>query len=157
MEGYPRWISGFPDSRTLTTSDGLGGHEIPRIVHERISLARELGASASHSWFFSLDANVTFRYRGSTHMFAFIVDDYLAIDLACGFGWCGSPAMYFLPGALTNGQNEDSSNSSAVGLSSPFVDSFWCDDHTCIEVDTGPRCCVANLALAERCQLSSDL
>ncbi|KAF1782914.1 hypothetical protein GQ600_7533 [Phytophthora cactorum] len=47
-------------------------------------------------------------------MFAFIVDDYLAIDLACGFGWCGSPAMYFLPGALTNGQNEDSSNSSAV-------------------------------------------
>ncbi|KAG6955357.1 hypothetical protein JG687_00011263 [Phytophthora cactorum] len=68
MEGYPRWISGFPDSRTLTTSDGLGGHEIPRIVHERISLARELGASASHSWFFSLDANVTFRYTRIIHI-----------------------------------------------------------------------------------------
>eukprot|EP00644_Phytophthora_capsici_P000691 jgi/Phyca11/109106/e_gw1.16.250.1 len=40
------------------------------------------------------------------HMFAFVIEGYLVVDLACGFGCCGSPAWYFLPGTLTNGLYE---------------------------------------------------
>ncbi|OWZ18921.1 LOW QUALITY PROTEIN: hypothetical protein PHMEG_0006905 [Phytophthora megakarya] len=40
------------------------------------------------------------------HMFAFIIDEFLVIDLACGFGWCGSPDWYYIPGALINGLYE---------------------------------------------------
>ncbi|KAG2772565.1 hypothetical protein Pcac1_g16444 [Phytophthora cactorum] len=80
-------------------------------------------------------------------MFAFVIGDYLIIDLACGFGWCGSPAMYFLPGSLINGLYEDTHISSAIVLDPPLVGSFWCDDHTFVEVDTALRGFAANLAL----------
>ncbi|KAF1788307.1 hypothetical protein GQ600_1469 [Phytophthora cactorum] len=60
-------------------------------------------------------------------MFTFLIDDYFVIDLACGFGWCGSPVMYFLPGALLNGLYEDSPISSQMPLDPPLVGSFWCD------------------------------
>ncbi|KAE9324848.1 hypothetical protein PF008_g17015 [Phytophthora fragariae] len=80
-------------------------------------------------------------------MFAFIVDDILVIDLACGFGWCGSPAWYFLPGALINGLYENAVLTPPVSLQPPLSGLFWCDDHTCIEVDRGMRCVIANLAL----------
>lgn len=79
------------------------------------------------------------------HMFAFVIEDVLVIDLACGFGWCGSPAAYFLPGALINGLYEQ--GLPGVVLEPPLVGSFWCDDHTCLEMDEGVRCFVADLAL----------
>ncbi|OWZ01970.1 hypothetical protein PHMEG_00026551 [Phytophthora megakarya] len=79
------------------------------------------------------------------HMFAFVIDGLLVIDLACGFGWCRSPAWYFVPGALINGLYEQ--GFPGVNLDPPLVGSFWCDDHTCAEVDEGFRCFTANLAL----------
>lgn len=69
----------------------------------------------------------------------------LIIDLSCGFGWCGSPDSYFLPGALINGLYECGLPQGR--LETPLVGSFWCDAHTCAEVDEGLRCFVANLAL----------
>ncbi|POM65663.1 Hypothetical protein PHPALM_18590, partial [Phytophthora palmivora] len=79
------------------------------------------------------------------HMFAFIVGEFLVIDMSCGFGWCGSPAWYYLPGALIKELYEtfetaEASNRRRRG-------SFWCDDHTCIEIDTGNQCFVGNIAL----------
>lgn len=83
------------------------------------------------------------------HMFAFIIDGYLVIDMACGFGWCGSPAWYFLPGALINGLYEAGVLQSAfnANLEPPLQGSFWCDDHTCVELDQESRCFIANLVL----------
>ncbi|RLN51270.1 hypothetical protein BBJ28_00023444 [Nothophytophthora sp. Chile5] len=82
-------------------------------------------------------------------MFAFLLDDYVVIDMACGFGWCGSPAWYFLPGALINGLYEAAipAIDDLKGSREPFAGNMWCDDHTCIELDTGIRCYEANLSL----------
>ncbi|EGZ05624.1 hypothetical protein PHYSODRAFT_342415 [Phytophthora sojae] len=65
----------------------------------------------------------------NVHMFAFIIGEYLVIDLSCGFGWRVAGSGY---DALAQ---------------SPCQGLFWCDDHTCIEIDDGPRCFIANLAL----------
>lgn len=35
-------------------------------------------------------------HENEVHMFTFVFDDYVAIDLSCGFGWCGSSAFYKL-------------------------------------------------------------
>lgn len=80
------------------------------------------------------------------HMFAFVIEGYLVVDLACGFGWCGSPASYFLPGTLINGLYEQAPFWTPAN-SQPLKGLFWCDDHTCIEPDDGLRCFHANLAL----------
>jgi hypothetical protein len=80
-------------------------------------------------------------------MFAFIIDGLLVIDLACGFGWCGSPASYYLPGVLINGLYEYYTYSIPAPVSLPRHGSFWCDDHTCVELDHGLQCFAANLAL----------
>ncbi|EGZ24166.1 hypothetical protein PHYSODRAFT_254578 [Phytophthora sojae] len=80
------------------------------------------------------------------HMFAFVLGEYLVVDLACGFGWCGSPAWYFLPGTLINGLYEESP-CATTAVSRPLTGLFWCDDHTCIEPEDGLRCFKANLAL----------
>jgi hypothetical protein len=79
------------------------------------------------------------------HMFAFVINDLLVIDLACGFGWCGSSAWYFVPGSLINGLYEQGLPAAAVDP--PLSGSFWYDDHTCIEVDEDLRCFIADLAL----------
>jgi hypothetical protein len=34
------------------------------------------------------------KHADSVHMLAFIFENLLLIDLACGFSWCGSPAFY---------------------------------------------------------------
>ncbi|OWZ06505.1 hypothetical protein PHMEG_00021235 [Phytophthora megakarya] len=85
----------------------------------------------------------------NVHMFAFLFDGYLVIDLACGFGWCGSPAFYAVAGALVNRlyENQRPQPTYSPLDSSPFKGNVWCDDHTCIEPDTGSRCLEANLAL----------
>lgn len=36
------------------------------------------------------------------YMFAFIFEGFVIIDLACGFGWCSSPAYYSLAGTAIN-------------------------------------------------------
>ncbi|OWZ09963.1 hypothetical protein PHMEG_00017255 [Phytophthora megakarya] len=36
------------------------------------------------------------------HMFGFRLDGYIVIDLASGFGWCGSPDFYAVAGSLIN-------------------------------------------------------
>ncbi|EGZ30020.1 hypothetical protein PHYSODRAFT_468016, partial [Phytophthora sojae] len=41
-------------------------------------------------------------HEDAVHMFAFAIDDYVVIDLTCGFGWCGSPAFYSLAGSAIN-------------------------------------------------------
>lgn len=80
------------------------------------------------------------------HMFTFVIGEYLVVDLACGFGWCGSPAWYFVPGMLINRLYEETSVSMAAS-SRPLTGLFWCDDHTCVEVEDGLRCFEANIAL----------
>ncbi|KAG7391435.1 hypothetical protein PHYPSEUDO_004970 [Phytophthora pseudosyringae] len=32
-------------------------------------------------------------HENEVHMFVFMFDDYVVIDLSCGFGWRGSPAL----------------------------------------------------------------
>ncbi|ETP38298.1 hypothetical protein F442_14065 [Phytophthora nicotianae P10297] len=65
-------------------------------------------------------------HEDAVHMFAFIFDGYVVIDLSCGFGW----------GPTTS--SVDSSN---------FVGNVWCDDQMCVEILAGSRCHDANIAL----------
>ncbi|EGZ27164.1 hypothetical protein PHYSODRAFT_321009 [Phytophthora sojae] len=89
-------------------------------------------------------------HEDAVHMFAFAIDDYVVIDLACGFGWCGSPAFYSLAGSAINYIYEGShSSDSSTHNASPFRGNVWCDDHTCVEIDEGRRCHDANVALRE--------
>ncbi|OWY94644.1 LOW QUALITY PROTEIN: hypothetical protein PHMEG_00035571, partial [Phytophthora megakarya] len=83
------------------------------------------------------------------HMFGFRFDGYIVIDLACGFGWCGSPAFYAVAGSLINClyQRQRPQRFLSPLDSKCFVGNYWCDDHTCLEVDTGRRCAEANWAL----------
>ncbi|KAE9295781.1 hypothetical protein PF001_g17172 [Phytophthora fragariae] len=81
------------------------------------------------------------------HMFAFVIGEYLVIDLSCGFGWCGSPAWYYLPGALINGLYEQPDYAALCTVRPPRHGLFWCDDHTCIELAHELHCNAANLAL----------
>ncbi|KAE8967357.1 hypothetical protein PR003_g29201 [Phytophthora rubi] len=98
-----------------------------------------LGDVAGAFWHVPISAD-------DAHMFAFVLEEYLVVDLACGFGWCGSPAWYFLPGTLINGLYEDTPCPSTTAPRS-LTGLFWCDDHTCIEPEDGLRCFRANLAL----------
>ncbi|POM81695.1 Hypothetical protein PHPALM_298 [Phytophthora palmivora] len=41
-------------------------------------------------------------HTDSVHKFAFVFDKFLVIDLSCGFGWCGSPAIYSIAGVIIN-------------------------------------------------------
>lgn len=87
-------------------------------------------------------------HEDAVHMFAFAVDDYVVVDMSCGFGWCGSPAFYSLAGSAINDMYESSSPvSTSPADSSRFHGSVWCDDRTCTEVNTGQRCSDANNAL----------
>jgi hypothetical protein len=83
------------------------------------------------------------------HMFAFRFEGFLVVDLSCGFGWCGSPAFYSLAGSLINHlyQQQRPHRALAPADPSPLVGNVWCDDHTCVEIDTGTRCLEANFAL----------
>ncbi|ETO64367.1 hypothetical protein F444_18077 [Phytophthora nicotianae P1976] len=65
---------------------------------------------------------------------------------ACGFGWCGSLAWYFLPGTLINGLYEQTPCWTPANLRT-LKGLFWCDDHTCIESEDELRCFRANLVL----------
>ncbi|ETM35788.1 hypothetical protein L914_17368 [Phytophthora nicotianae] len=65
---------------------------------------------------------------------------------ACGFGWCGSLAWYFLPGTLINGLYEQTPCWTPANLRT-LKGLFWCDDHTCIEPEDELRCFRANLVL----------
>ncbi|OWZ00749.1 hypothetical protein PHMEG_00027995 [Phytophthora megakarya] len=62
------------------------------------------------------------------HMIGFRFDGYIVINLACRFGYNGH--REFLP-----------------LVSNCLVGNYWCDDHTCLEVDTETRCAEANWAL----------
>ncbi|GMF23714.1 unnamed protein product [Phytophthora fragariaefolia] len=83
-------------------------------------------------------------HADSVHMFSFIFDNLLVIDLACGFGWCGSPAFYSLAGTIINARYEHGNR-----LTRQFTGNVWCDDHTCIEVDVKTRCTDANISLRQ--------
>lgn len=75
-------------------------------------------------------------------MFCFRYENFLVIDLSCGFGWCGSPAFYAVAGKLINHIYEFGNH-----LTRQFRGNVWFDDHTCVEVDAGTRCFDANLSL----------
>ncbi|ETK92181.1 hypothetical protein L915_04408 [Phytophthora nicotianae] len=78
----------------------------------------------------------------AVHMFSFLYEDVLVIDLACGFGWCGSPAYYAVAGKLINHYYEFGRGTTRI-----FTGNVWGDDHTCIEIDVGSRCFDANILL----------
>ncbi|GMF37848.1 unnamed protein product [Phytophthora fragariaefolia] len=81
-------------------------------------------------------------HAASVHMFCFRYENFLVIDLSCGFGWCGSPAYYAVAGKLINHLYEFSNHRTRQ-----FRGNVWCDDHTCVETDAGTRCFDANLSL----------
>ncbi|POM67287.1 Hypothetical protein PHPALM_16751 [Phytophthora palmivora] len=81
------------------------------------------------------------------HMFNFMFDGYVVIDLSCGFGWCGSPAFYSLAATVINDIYEQAAITDDVLSLGQLRGNVWCDDHTCVEVDHGDRCSTANLAL----------
>ncbi|GMF42776.1 unnamed protein product [Phytophthora fragariaefolia] len=83
-------------------------------------------------------------HADSVHVFAFIFDNLLVIDLACGFGWCGSPAFYSLASTIINALYEHGNR-----LMRQFTGNVWCNDHTCIEVDVKTRCADANISLRQ--------
>ncbi|KAJ8556772.1 hypothetical protein ON010_g9193 [Phytophthora cinnamomi] len=88
-------------------------------------------------------------HENHVHMFVFVLDNHLVIDLSCGFGWSGSPAYYALAGRQIHslyGSRAPHQKFSKLDKSR-FGPNTWCDDHTCAEVDTGSRCFEANLAL----------
>ncbi|OWZ03470.1 hypothetical protein PHMEG_00024793 [Phytophthora megakarya] len=98
------------------------------------------------------DVSGAFRHvpmnENDVHMFASLFDDHVVIDLSCGFGWCGSPAYYSVAGKIINHQYECSQPIGSSPLdSSHFVDNVWCDDHSCVKVNTGSRCQEVNIAL----------
>jgi len=87
-------------------------------------------------------------HEEEAHMFVFIFDGYVVIDLSCGFGWCGSPAFYSLAGAVINELYECADVDDDAGLPLGHLHgNVWCDDHTCVEVNRGQRCEKANAAL----------
>jgi len=108
------------------------GHPILMMLGDVSGAIRHIPVSAEH-----------------VHMFAFKFDNLLVIDLSCGFGWCGSPAFYSLAATLINQLYEDQRPLAAPSPldASSFTGNAWCDDHTCVEIDTGTRCMEANLAL----------
>lgn len=65
-------------------------------------------------------------HADAVHMFAFMIDGYLVIDLPCEFGWCGSPAFYSIAGSLINYLYEHHTSDPAKQLTG----NIWCDDHT---------------------------
>ncbi|KAK1942296.1 hypothetical protein P3T76_006618 [Phytophthora citrophthora] len=75
-------------------------------------------------------------HADSVHMFGFVFvfENLLVIDLACGFGWCGSLAFYSLAGKIINYLYEHGNS-----FNRQFVGNVWCDDHTCIEINEGPN------------------
>lgn len=98
------------------------------------------------------DVSGAFRHvpvnEDEVHMFAFAFEGFVVIGLACGFGWCGSPAFYSLAGTIINHLYTTSRPRLPSPLdNSAFIGNVWCDDHTCVEVDTGQRCYEANIAL----------
>lgn len=87
-------------------------------------------------------------HEDDVHMFVFIFDGYVVIDLSCGFGWCGSPAFYSLAGAVINDLYECADVEDDGDLSLGHLHgNVWCDDHTCVEINRGQRCKTANIAL----------
>ncbi|ETL33891.1 hypothetical protein L916_13761 [Phytophthora nicotianae] len=71
-------------------------------------------------------------HEDAVHIFAFIFDGYVVIDLSCGFGWGGSPAFYSLFGAVINDLYEPRGPTNSSVDSSSFVGNVWCNDHTFI-------------------------
>ncbi|OWY94330.1 hypothetical protein PHMEG_00035971, partial [Phytophthora megakarya] len=123
----------------------------PRNIASRIHALRELHPHDEVLLMLG-DVSGAFRHvpmnENDVHMFAFLFDDHVVIDLSCGFGWCGSPAYYSVAGKIINHQYECSQPIGSSPLdSSHFVGNVWCDDHSCVEVNTGSRCQEANIAL----------
>ncbi|GMF23703.1 unnamed protein product [Phytophthora fragariaefolia] len=81
-------------------------------------------------------------HAASVHMFCFRYENFLVIDLSCGFGWCGSPAYYAVAGKLINQLYEFSNHRTRQ-----LRGNVCCDDHTCVETDAGTRSFDANLSL----------
>ncbi|OWY91203.1 hypothetical protein PHMEG_00040314 [Phytophthora megakarya] len=137
-------VNDFPDRKNLPEIH----YNLPSDIAKRIWSLREEHPQATILIMLG-DVAGAFRHvpihADHAHMFAFEIDGLLVIDLACGFRWCGSPAWYFVPGASINELYEQ--GFPGVNLDLPLVGSFWCDDHTCAEVDEGFRCFTANLAL----------
>ncbi|OWZ15076.1 hypothetical protein PHMEG_00011349 [Phytophthora megakarya] len=77
----------------------------------------------------------------AVHMFAFCFEQWLVVDLSCGFGWFGSPTFYSLAATIINHLYEYGNR-----INRQFIGNVWCDDHTCVEVDSGSRCHYANIS-----------
>ncbi|OWZ15735.1 hypothetical protein PHMEG_00010565 [Phytophthora megakarya] len=79
-------------------------------------------------------------------MTAFTSSDFGLIDIACGFGWCGTPSFYSVAGSLINYlyQQQRPQRFILPLDSNGFVGNSWCDDHTCLEVTTGTRTAESN-------------
>lgn len=74
----------------------------------------------------------------------------LVIDLCCPFGWCNSPAEYWIAGSAISfiySSTPLSQSAFDQGYRAPLEGQAWCDDHNCIEPEVGTRLEEANLAL----------
>ncbi|OWZ02363.1 hypothetical protein PHMEG_00026088 [Phytophthora megakarya] len=123
----------------------------PRDIARRIHVLRSEYANTEVLLMLG-DVSGAFRHvpihEDAVHSFVFMFDDYVIIDLSCGFGWCGSPAFYSLAGCVINDLYEstpvhDDTLTTLGGLRG----NVWCDDHTCVEVNHETRCDDANIAL----------
>lgn len=117
----------------------------PRAIARRIHRLKHSNSAANVRMMLG-DVAGAFRHipiqADSVHMFGFLFENHLIIDLSCGFGWCGSPAYYAVAGKLINYLYEHAGHDLRQ-----FSGSVWCDDHTCIEVDEASKCFDANLSL----------
>eukprot|EP00644_Phytophthora_capsici_P013014 jgi/Phyca11/101049/e_gw1.5.581.1 len=77
----------------------------PRSIARRIHRLKKSNPTASVLVLLG-DVAGAFRHipihADAVHMFGFLYDDVLVIDLSCGFGWCGSPSYYALAGKIIN-------------------------------------------------------
>ncbi|OWZ13803.1 hypothetical protein PHMEG_00012809 [Phytophthora megakarya] len=84
-------------------------------------------------------------HEDAVHSFVFMFDDYIIIDLSCGFG---SQTFYPPSGCVINDLYESTPvHDDTVSTLGGLHGNVWCDDHTCVEVNHEPRCDDANIAL----------
>ncbi|GMF34989.1 unnamed protein product [Phytophthora fragariaefolia] len=140
----------FPPDASVNNYTDRSDHPLisynpPKAIARRIHQLKQLNPATSVLLMLG-DVAGAFRHvpihADELHMFSFLYEDVLVIDLSCGFGWCGSRSYYSLAGNLINYSYEFGNR-----LTRKFTGNVWCDDHTCVELDEGNRCSDANIAL----------
>ncbi|OWZ17786.1 hypothetical protein PHMEG_0008222 [Phytophthora megakarya] len=87
-----------------------------------------------HITFCALNVSGAFRHvpihKDDVHSFIFMFNDYVIIDLSCGFGWCGSLSFYSLAGSVIS--DSIPVHDDTLPIRGRLRGNVWCDDLPCL-------------------------